>query len=64
MKKKRFIKLFMSRGFSRNEARERAQSIVYINEGFSNYNKIMKAEGSPDRFRLETYSGEYEGTFL
>lgn len=64
MKKKRFIKLVMSRGFSRNEAREMVRSIQYINEGFSDFNKIMKSEGKPDRFRPEAYLREYEGMFV
>ena len=64
MKKKRFIKLVMSRGFSRNEAREYVRSVAYINKGFSRYNKVQKANGHPYRLRLEAYSREYEGMFI
>lgn len=64
MTKKRYIKLLMSRGFSRNEAREMAWDIAFINKGFSRYNKAQKAEGKTGRLRLETYLGDYEGMLV
>ena len=46
MKRKRFIKLCMADGKSRNEARRDADFVVLCNETAAEHNKELKASGS------------------
>lgn len=63
MKKKRFIKLLMSRGYSRNEAREYAEAIKRFNVEAAEVNKTEKQTGSPWRENMHSYSRLYENEF-
>lgn len=59
MKKKRFIKLLMSQGYSRNDAREYAEAVKRFNVEAAELNKIEKQTGSPWRENMYSYSRLY-----
>lgn len=63
MTKKRFIKLLMSQGYSRNEAREYAEAVKRFNVEAAELNKIEKQTGSPWRENMHSYSLLYENEF-
>ena len=49
MTRKRFIKLCMAEGMSRNEARSNADFVVLCNKAVAEHNKGLKASGSAFR---------------
>ena len=63
MKKKRFIKLLMSQGYSRNDAREYAEAVKRFNVEAAEVNKNEKQTGSPWRENMHSYSRLYENEF-
>lgn len=63
MKKKRFIKLLMSQGYSRNEAREYAEAVKRFNVEAAELNKIEKQTNSPQRENMYSYSRAYADEF-
>ena len=63
MKKERFIKLLMSQGYSRNEAREYAEAVKRFNVEAAELNKTEKQTGSPWRENMYSYSRLYENEF-
>lgn len=55
MKRKRFIKLCMAEGMSRNEARRDADFVAEVNENAANHNKWLKANESELRSSAMSY---------
>ncbi|MGN1409696.1 MAG: hypothetical protein ACI4XJ_05925 [Eubacteriales bacterium] len=59
MTRKRYIKLLMSKGYSRNSAREEADLIVAYNNRISNINKVNKIIKNRDRAPYLSYDFDY-----
>lgn len=60
MKKKRFIKLLMAEGISRNDARIHAEWVAWDNIMTCKFNHIIKTNGFQNRCPLRTYKVEYD----
>lgn len=58
MTKKRYIKLLMAHGYTRNEARDAARAVALINDAYSQLNKFQKISGDAIRFPLDSYSDD------
>ena len=60
MKKKRYIKLLMSRGMSRNDARTYAEWVIWHNLQANQINRFGKSCGSEYRIDFLSYEVDYK----
>lgn len=63
MKKKRYIKLLMSSGMSRNDARVCADFVICSNIFTSIMNRKFRQEGEDFRWNYLSYAIEFENYF-
>lgn len=59
MTRKRYIKLMMSKGYSRNSAREEASFVVNYNQSIAKDNKAFKARNVDHRAKCFSYDKCY-----
>ena len=59
MTRKRYIKLLMSEGYSRNLAREEVGHVVDYHQELAKYNKDYKAQGIFYRAKSLSYNYDY-----
>lgn len=60
MTRKRFIKLLMSKGMPRNDARIHAEWVVWDNRQTCKLNHIQKANGYTNRCMMLSYQTDYD----